>query len=152
MDGVRVRPIVTHQDSRGSLGELFSLSWATDEPPIVHAYFVTVRPGRVKGWAIHNHQLDRYAFISGSLKLVLFDYRDQSRTYRHVNELYFGETNRSLVSVPAGIFHAVENVGLADALMFNFPDVPYNYEAPDKSTLPLENTIIPYTFSSGRGY
>ena len=150
--GVQIRSIVTHQDDRGSLGELFTQSSDPLAPPIVHSYFVTVRPGKVKGWAIHHKQLDRYAFLSGSLKLVLFDFRSSSPTFQMLNEHFFSEVNRSVVSVPAGVFHAVENVGLVDAVMFNFPDVPYRYEEPDKSTLPLDNDLIPYSFVPRLGY
>lgn len=149
---VKIRQAVTHQDERGSLAEIYNQTWGFDAIPMVHAYLVTVRPGRVKGWALHEHQVDRYFFCNGTLKLVLFDYREASPTYKMLNVLYFSEINRSLVSVPPGVFHAVENVGTVDGLMFNIPSEPYNYEVPDKLVLPLDNAIIPYSFNARRGY
>ena len=119
---------------------------------MVHSYLVTVRPGKVKGWAVHGNQIDRYFFVSGSLKLVLFDSRISSPTNKMINELFFSELNRALVSIPPGVFHAVENVGLVDGLMFNIPSHPYNYTDPDKQILPLENDLIPYSFKLNRGY
>ena len=65
-----------------------------------------------------------------------------------INELVFSEINRALVTAPPGVYHAVENIGLVDGLMFNLPSDPYNYEAPDKSVLPLDNDDIPYRFNA----
>ena len=149
---LKIKQVVTHQDERGSLVELYNTAWNFDDVPLVHAYLVTVRPGRVKGWALHERQIDRYFFCSGTLKLVLFDNRPASPTHKLLNVLYFSEINRSLVSVPPGVFHAVENVGIQDALMFNIPSTPYVYDAPDKLVLPLENDFIPYSFAPQRGY
>lgn len=152
IDGVKIFYPVTHQDDRGTLCEVYSKSWNFDDVPLVHAYLVTIRPGKVKGWAVHSEQIDRYFFVNGSVKLVLFDDREFSPTKGLISEHYFSEMNRALVSVPPGIFHAVENVGQSDALMFNIPSEPYRYERPDKKLLPLENSRIPYSFSTKRGY
>lgn len=152
IDGVKLFFPKTHQDDRGTLCEIYSKSWNFDEEPIVHSYLVTVRPGKVKGWAIHNEQVDRYFFVSGSFKLILFDSRTASHTNKMINELFFSELNRALVSVPPGVFHAVENVGLVDGLMLSIPSHPYNYANPDKQILPLENDLIPYSFKLKKGY
>jgi dTDP-4-dehydrorhamnose 3,5-epimerase len=149
--GVQIHHPPTHQDDRGTLCEIYNQAWAFDDIPLVHAYLVTVRPGKVKGWAVHGQQVDRYFFCSGSLKLVLYDGRDDSPTKGMINELYFSELNRGIVLVPPGIFHAVENVGITDGLLFNLPSEPYRYEAPDKKTLPLENDLVPYSFAPRRG-
>lgn len=152
IDGVLIRPCVTHQDDRGTLMEIYSQAWKFDNVPLVHTYLVTVRPGKVKGWAVHHDQIDRYCFVSGTLKLVLFDDRRTSATRGMINELHFSEVNRSLVSVPPHVYHAVENIGVTDAVMYNLPSEPYDYASPDKYQLPLENDLIPYTFAATRGY
>lgn len=149
--GVRVHQQVTQQDDRGSVTELYSPFWGFDDLPLVFLYTVTVRPGKVKGWAVHYEQTDRYFFYQGALKLVLYDSRPDSSTYRMINELYFSETNRSLVLVPPHVYHAVHNVGTTDVLMINFPSHPYRHADPDKYTLPLDNDLIPYTFETTLG-
>ena len=152
LDDIRVRQQVTQQDHRGTLTEIYSPSWGFDDIPLVFIYTVTTRPGMIKGWAVHHQQVDRYFFYLGSLKLVLYDARESSPTRGMINELYFSEVNRSLVSVPPGVYHAVENVGATDALMINFPSEPYRHEDPDKYTLPLENDVIPYHFDRNSDY
>lgn len=150
--GVREYCPPTHVDERGSLCELYSDAWGFDELPMVHAYAVTVRPGKVKGWACHQTQVDRYFFFSGECKLVLYDAREDSPTFGLVTEKVYNETKRTLVSVPPGIFHAVEGVGPTDALLFNIPSHTYNYEQPDKIVCPLDTPDIPYTFEKSTGY
>jgi dTDP-4-dehydrorhamnose 3,5-epimerase len=134
------------------LTELYSAAWNFDNIPLVFLYTVTVRPGKVKGWAVHYNQVDRYFFYQGILKLVLYDDRPESPTYRMVNEHYFSEVNRSLVLVPPHVYHAVENVGDVEGLLISLPSEPYHHEDPDKYTLPLMNDLIPYRFTNETGY
>jgi dTDP-4-dehydrorhamnose 3,5-epimerase len=152
IDGVKIHQQVTQQDERGTLTEIYSPFWGFDEIPLVFLYTVTIRPGMAKGWAVHHDQVDRYFFWAGSIKLVLYDDRPDSPTYRMINELYFSEFNRSLVLVPPRIYHAVQNVGTTDGLMINLPSEPYHHEDPDKYTLPLNNDLIPYKFERTIGH
>lgn len=152
IDGVRIHHSVTHEDDRGTLCEIYGATWGFDDLPLVHAYLVTVRPGKVKGWAVHGGQVDRYFFVSGTSKLVLYDGREGSPTFGMVSEDVFSEASRALVLVPPGVFHAVENIGQTDNLLFNIPSRPYRHEDPDKHTLPLVNDLIPYSFDRPRGY
>ena len=152
IEGIKIHYPPTLQDDRGTLCEIYGHSWNFDDLPIPHAYLVTIRPGKVKGWAVHSMQTDRYFFVSGTTKLVLYDDRKDSCSHKKINELYFSEHNRALVSVPPGVYHAVEAVGISDSLLFNIPSHPYNHTDPDKHTLPLVNTIIPYQFEPIRGY
>jgi dTDP-4-dehydrorhamnose 3,5-epimerase len=48
------------------------------------------------------------------------------------------------VSIPAGVWHAVQNVGHDEAAFINMPSQPYRHDDPDKYRLPLENDVIPY--------
>lgn len=152
IEGVREISPPTHQDERGSLCEIYSDSWGFDAHPMVHAYLVTVRPGRVKGWAVHMNQTDRYFFCSGSTRLVLYDGRAESPTAGLVTQTVYSEINRTLVSVPPGVYHAVEGLGPGDSLLFNIPSAVYDYAAPDKLTLPLENDVIPFRFERATGH
>lgn len=151
IDGVSTHQQVTQQDDRGSLTEIYSPLWQFDNIPLVYLYTVTIRPGKAKGWAVHHDQVDRYFFYQGTTKLVLYDDRADSPTHGLVTEHYYGDLNRTLVLVPPGIYHAVENVGSTDALLINLPSEPYHHEDPDKLTLPLNNDLIPYRFKEDIG-
>jgi dTDP-4-dehydrorhamnose 3,5-epimerase len=144
--GIKVHQPPTQQDERGTLFEIFSPHWGFDSHPLVYAYAVTVRPGAVKGWALHEQHVDRYFFIAGTSKLVLYDSRPNSPTRGMVTVNFYSELNRSLVSVPPLVYHAVENVGTTESLFVSFPSEPYNHGNPDKYVLPPDSDLIPYKF------
>jgi dTDP-4-dehydrorhamnose 3,5-epimerase len=146
IDGVKVRPAVTHPDERGDLCELYSTAWGFDDDPMVYAYFASVRPGQTKGWVKHLLQTDRLFMATGSFRVVLYDDRPDSPTYQKLNVLYFSDRKRGLVRIPAGVFHAVQNVGHVDASFVNCPTRAYNHAQPDKYRLPLDTPLIPFSF------
>jgi dTDP-4-dehydrorhamnose 3,5-epimerase len=146
IEGVRIRYVITHADARGSLTEVFNPAWGFHESPMVYLYEFTIRPGKAKGWVAHQQQDDRIFLSRGSVKFVLYDDRPPSPTYKMINELVFTEQNRALITYPCGIYHALENIGTVDALLYNLPTRPYNHADPDKYRLPLNNDIIPYRF------
>ena len=59
IDGVRLRPAVTHVDDRGEVCEIFDPRWGIDPSAMVYAYQATIRPGKIKGWIVHRLQEDR---------------------------------------------------------------------------------------------
>ena len=55
----------------------------------------------------------------------------------------FSEKNRALLVIPRGVYHAVQNIGITDAIFVNMPTRPYDHEDPDKFRLPLKNSLHP---------
>jgi dTDP-4-dehydrorhamnose 3,5-epimerase len=78
IEGVVSARAVVHGDHRGSLMETVNFDSPFWEEPVVYAYTITVAPGRIKGWGMHRHQADRYATLSGRLRVVLYDGRADS--------------------------------------------------------------------------
>lgn len=146
LDGVRIRPATTHLDERGSVCEIYSPAWDFTEEALVWVYQTTIRPGQIKGWVLHLEQDDRLFFSTGDVKVVLYDARPESPTFGRLNVHTFGEAHRALLRIPAGVYHALQNVGQEDALFINLPTRPYRHEDPDKYRLPLDTSEIPYRF------
>jgi dTDP-4-dehydrorhamnose 3,5-epimerase len=152
IDGVVVRPLSTLADERGEICELYRPSWGVHPDPLVHAYLTSVRPGFVKGWVMHERQDDRIACLFGRMRWVLFDGREESRSAGVVMALTITERNRALLTIPAGVWHAVENAGESDAAFVNLPTRPYDHADPDKYRLPLDTDAIPFRFERPRGW
>jgi dTDP-4-dehydrorhamnose 3,5-epimerase len=146
LDGVRIRAATTQLDERGSICEIYNPDWDFTEEPLIFVYQTTIRPGQIKGWVLHLDQDDRLFFSTGDVKVVLYDARPESPTFGRMNAHTFGETRRALLRIPAGVYHALQNVGERDALFINLPTQPYQHENPDKYRLPLDTPEIPYTF------
>ena len=151
-DGVKIKPLTTHADARGSLMELFDPRWAWHPDPLVFAYTFTIRPGIVKGWNLHRDHEDRYALLSGVMELVLFDPRPESATYGEVCRIVLSDQNRCLVNVPRNVWHADHNIGTTDVVVINFPTSPYDHANPDKYRLPLDTDLIPHSFGNVTGW
>lgn len=141
IDGVVVRHSVTHADERGTLTEIYDRRWGFTADPVEYVYCSTLRPGRVRGWVVHLEQDDRLFFVKGTAKLALYDAREGSETFGRVNVHYLGDHDRALVRIPAGVVHAVKNVGDDEVVFTNLPTRPYVHEDPDKYRFPLDDTI-----------
>ena len=146
IDDVLLRDAVTHPDERGTLSEIYNPAWGLSDEPLVYVYQVTIRPGQIKGFVLHRTYSDRLFFSFGTVKVVLYDDREGSRTRGMLNELHFGDHNRAHLVIPAGVWHAMKNVGTGDAVFVNCPTKPYNHEDPDKWVLPADSDQIPYRF------
>lgn len=148
-DGVVVRDLVTQTDERGTVCELYDPRWGVSPDPLVFAYTFTIRPGAAKGWGVHREHEDRYAFLAGGLEVVLFDDRPGSPTERLESRLFLSERRRQLLVIPRGVWHAERNVGSVDAVVVNFPTIPYDHTNPDKYRLPLDTAELPVELGPG---
>ncbi len=146
IEGVRVRPATTHPDPRGTVCEIFDATGDFSDEPLVYVYEFTIRPGVVKGWIKHELQDDRVFTMQGAVRIVLYDDREGSPTRGLVSDRTFDDHSRALVRIPAGVWHAVGNVGLTDARGVNCPTRAYDHEHPDKWDLPLDTDLIPFRF------
>jgi len=152
IDGVVVRPANTIVDERGEIFELYDPAWGVLDAPLVYAYHILIRPGKVKGWVYHELQDDRLAVVSGAVRIVLYDMRDGSPTQGAVQEINLSERNRALVVIPRRVVHAVQNIGDVDATFVNMPSRPYDHVNPDKYRIDIRSGQVPYEFDRGLGW
>jgi dTDP-4-dehydrorhamnose 3,5-epimerase len=142
--GVRLRHASTQADARGDLCEIYDERWEFTTEPVPFVYCVTLTPGSVRGWVVHLEQADRLFFSSGTIKVALYDAREDSPTVGEVNVFFLGTNDRALLRIPPGVFHAVKNVGHGEAAFVNLPSKPYDHADPDKYRLPIDSEEIPY--------
>ena len=139
---VRLSPI---SDDRGDLVELLTARCGNIEP-IVHVYQVFCGPGSIRAWVYTSRQTDRLCYTDGSFRIVLCDLRSSSPTAGKVVTLFAGAEAPMLLSIPPFVAHGVQNVGSERAAFLNMPTRVYRHEAPDKSRLPFNSPLIPYTW------
>jgi len=152
IDGVVVRYQRPIEDRRGEVVEVYRPAWGIHPDPLVYVYQIRLRPGAIKGWVIHEHQDDRLFLVSGVVRWALYDARDGSPTRGRLNDLVFSERAAALLVIPRGVYHAVRNIGTADAIFVNMPTRAYDHADPDKLRLPLDNDVIPFDFDDGPGW
>jgi len=75
-------------DDRGQITELIDVKDAYWNLGFKYLYKGTCRPGKSKGWGVHDSHEDRYLIISGEMLLVLFDDRSEIQTKGVIKEFY----------------------------------------------------------------
>ncbi len=146
IDGLVFRRLPPLEDERGEVTEIFRADWGFDDAPVTQIYRVTLRPGVVKAWNLHEHQADRIAVMEGALRWAFYDARSGSETAGNLVVRTFSERHRHLFVIPPGIWHGCENVGAVDAAFINLPTRAYDHDRPDKLALPVENGVVPFAF------
>lgn len=146
IDGVRLVGLRTHADHRGTLTPIMGQPEIWTEP-VVHAYRITIRPGRIKGWGMHKLQADRYFIPGGELRVVLFDGRAESPSHGRYDVFSFGLETPALLRIPPGVWHADQNTGADDVQIVNFPTRAYDAAEPDKYRIDPHSGEIPFDWS-----
>jgi len=143
----RTRP-VPHED--GHLTEVARTDWQDIVNPIVQVHVTTTLPGRVRAWGLHQRSTDRLFVVSGVVKIVLFDGRNDSPTRGQFNEFVVSERAPALVCVPPNLYHGWKNIGTTEAAIINMPDRAYLHDGPDALDLPWDSEAarrtIPYVW------
>jgi dTDP-4-dehydrorhamnose 3,5-epimerase len=150
IDGVKIKKLRVIPDERGRLMEILR----NDDELFIQfgqVYMTSTYPGIVKAWHLHKKQADNVACIQGMIKLVLYDPREQSSTFKQTNQFYLGLHNPLLVHVPKGVYHGWMCVSLEEAIVVNIPTERYDYDNPDEFRLDPHDNDIPYEWKRKDG-
>jgi len=150
IDGVKTKKLRFIPDERGRLMEILR----NDDELFLQfgqVYMTTTYPGVVKAWHLHKEQTDNLACVKGMIKLALYDSREQSPTFKQVDQFYLGLHNPLLVQIPKGIYHGWMCVSPDEAIIVNIPTESYNYETPDEFRLDPHDNDIPYDWERKDG-
>jgi dTDP-4-dehydrorhamnose 3,5-epimerase len=151
IDGVSLHEVLHVPRDHGVITETYRPEWDPSGLPIVQVYQSRLYPGAIGAWSCHAKTIDRLFVNHGHLKIVLYDGREESPTYGRIMEVHAGDARPVFVHIPIGVWHGVQNAGTGDALMLNYPSLPYDYEDPDHYRLPWDSNEIPYCWvTSGR--
>jgi len=143
IEGVAARAARVLPDERGRLGEIMR----ADDPwfeKFGQVYFTTTFPGVVKAWHYHKKQTDHFYCLRGTVKLGLFDGREDSKTSGEVNEIYLSEHRPALVRIPPGVYHGWMCVSDIESIVVNLTSECYNYADPDEHRADPHENDIPY--------
>ncbi len=140
---VKVKKLKIIPDERGRLMEILR----SDEEifqKFGQVYMTSAYPGSVKAWHYHKKQDDHFTCIFGSMRLALYDAREDSPTYKEVNDFIVNLENPILIKIPKGVYHGFKCVSDNEAVVINVPTLVYNYKEPDEYRLDAFKNDIPY--------
>jgi dTDP-4-dehydrorhamnose 3,5-epimerase len=123
--GVAVTPLRQIPDERGKIMHMLR-SDAPHFQQFGEIYFSGVYPGAIKAWHIHHKMVLNYAVVVGHIKMVLYDDRADSPTKGELMELFIGESNYQLVTVPPLVWNGFKGTGTTMALVANCASIPHD--------------------------
>lgn len=103
-EGVEVRPLKPHADSRGVFTELFRGEWVTGIDPVQWNAVRSVA-GVLRGVHVHAYHTDYLTVVAGAMLLGLYDLRRGSSTSGLSAMISLSEDQPSAVTVPVGVCH-----------------------------------------------
>src|SRR3989338_3753178 len=144
IEGVLIVPLKQIPDERGKIMHVLR----NDAPHFEkfgEVYCSIIYPGIIKGWHTHSEMTLNYAVPMGTIKLVLYDMRDKSKTKGEIMEIFMGEGNYVLVRIPPGVASAAKGLGVAPSMIVNCSTIPHNQNEIGRMD-PFKNDI-PYDWS-----
>ena len=145
IDGVAVKELKCRCDERGRVMELVRNDDKFFEK-FGQVYMTTNYPQVVKAWHCHKKQIDYVVCISGMIKMVLYDDRKDSPTYKKIEEHFIGEHNYSLIKIPCGVYHGWKCISEKESVVISTITEPYDAKNPDEDRLPYNDEKIPYNW------
>jgi dTDP-4-dehydrorhamnose 3,5-epimerase len=147
IDGVRLRDVRNVVTANGITTELYRPDWDIVDGVIQQVIHVALRAGAVSAWHQHRQRWDFLFVVGGHLRVVLYDPREQSPTFRQVDVFHLSPARPTLVAVPPWVWHGVQNLSGEVSSFVNMFDKPYDYADPDEWRLPVDTAEIPYRFA-----
>ena len=118
IEGVNVKPLRKISDERGYIMHMLRSDDAEFQK-FGEIYFSTVYPEAIKAWHLHKEMTLNYAVVSGMIKLVLHDDRSDSATRGETQELFIGDENYQLVTIPPLVWNGLKGIGTKIAIVAN---------------------------------
>ena len=125
IDGVIISPRRQIVDERGKVMHMLK-STDPEFEEFGEIYFSFVFPGVVKAWHLHERMIINYSVPVGRIKLVLFDSRSDSPTKGELQEIYLGEDQHCLVTIPPLVWNGFKGLGTATSLVANCSSIPHD--------------------------
>lgn len=141
--GVKVKKLKVLPDERGRLMEILR----SDDKifkKFGQVYMTTTYPGVVKAWHWHRRQNDNFTCVHGKIRLVLYDARKKSPTYKEINEFILSTDDPILVSIPKMVYHGFKGISDCEAIVINTVTLPYNHKKPDEYRVDAYKNDIEY--------
>jgi dTDP-4-dehydrorhamnose 3,5-epimerase len=125
--GTVIKLLQSWPDDRGHFAEIFR-----DNEPVAAGFetkqssLTMTRPRTIKAFHYHADQDDIFCPITGTVRIALIDFREDSPTFGIGNSIFCGDRYMKAVRIPAGVAHGYEVLGETEMTMVYFTNRHYN--------------------------
>ena len=146
IDGVKVHEIGNLVTRNGVMTEVFRSGWGVVDGPIEQMIYVTLRAAVISAWHMHARKTDHLMVVSGAIKAVLYDGREDSETNGRLEVHHLSPMRPTLLVIPPGVWHGLQNLDATPSAFVNFFDLSYDHEDPDDWRMDQDAEEIPCRF------
>ena len=144
IDGIKITSLKQIKDSRGAVFHVIKNNSKTFHG-FGEAYFSKINENVIKGWKYHKTMTQNFCIPFGKLKLVLFDNRKNSPTYKQINEIIIDDCqNYNRVTIPEKIYYSFKCISSNYCLLLNISNIVHDPKESEK--ISLLNGLIPYNW------
>lgn len=147
IEGVIVKDLQIHKDERGTFSEIIRRTDKIFKSKFAQLNYSIVFPGVTKAWHLHKKQTDWMCVIAGDMKLVLYDTRPKSKTYKNLIEILMGQTfGLKAIKVPPGVAHGYKVI---NGPMYILYLIDKEYDGTDELRISYDDPQINYDWQAG---
>lgn len=114
----------------GVMTEIFRADWAVAEGTIEQMIYVALRGGAISAWHMHLLKTDHLMVVSGAIKAVQFDNREDAPTKGRLEVFHLSPMRPTLVVIPPGVWHGLQSLEATPSAFVNFFDRIYDPKDP----------------------
>lgn len=145
--GVEIKELVTHPDERGFFREVIRKTDSFFAEGFGQWSHTKTYEGAAKAWHVHRKQIDWWYVAIGTLKVALYDTRQDSPTFGKTMELFLGEDHGAKVlKIPPGVAHGYKVIEGPAHLFYVTSNA---YDASDEGRIPHNDPKIGYDWTKG---
>jgi len=160
IDGVMIKTLVKHSDTRGFFIEQLKRGDVDDEgrPFIPDQPFAQMSrslgfarggnpPELIKAFHWHKKQWDYWDIFTGNARVVLVDLREESATAGTVQQIVIGVDNLQMVAIPPYVAHGYQCLDMQDVQLIYYVTEPYDDQSPDEGRIAWDDPRIGFDWS-----
>ena len=145
INGVELTELRQVQDPRGAVLHMLR-SDSLGFTQFGECYFSEVLPGAIKAWKRHLIQTQNIAVPVGRIRIVIFDDRKDSETYKQLQIEELGRPDKYLrIEIPPKLWYGFTCISEFPALLVNCPDIPHDPLESEK--IDTNYSVIPYKWA-----
>lgn len=125
IDGVHLVPLKIIENETGSVRHGMKLG----DPGfygIEEVYFSTVKFGSIKGWKKHLKMTLNLIVVSGKIKFILYDDRENSRTNNQIASVILSVANYQKLTIPPGIWVSFSGLEKEGNMLVNIANMVHD--------------------------
>lgn len=142
IDGVQMKQLIRYPDERGFFEEIVRVSDPIFKEGFGQLSRSSMITGVVKAWHVHKTQIDWWYVVKGTVKVALYDTREDCTTHKQLNEFVLGEEGQDIIlKIPYGVAHGLKVIKGPSELVYVTSGI---YSKGEEGRIPYDDAEIGY--------